>query len=85
LTFWLAAELGIHADYQLDTLGLYCPEPIMLLHQQINAATSGELVEMLADDPASWRDVPKFCHFLGHQLLQAKQLDQHYSYIICKR
>ena len=57
-------------EHMLDTTGLCCPEPVMLLHNKIRAMASGECVRVLATDPSTQRDIPKFCNFLGHTLLE---------------
>lgn len=57
-------------DAVLDTTGLYCPEPIMLMHNKVRDMASGQVLKVVATDPATTRDVPKFCQFLGHELLQ---------------
>ncbi|NYS79196.1 MULTISPECIES: sulfurtransferase TusA [Halomonadaceae] len=57
-------------DVVLDTSGLYCPEPIMLMHNKVRDMTSGQVLKVIATDPATTRDVPKFCQFLGHELLE---------------
>ncbi len=60
----------------LDTRGLRCPEPVMLLHGAVRKLQPGEMIEVLASDPSTTRDIPKFCAFLGHQLvLQVKRDD----------
>ena len=68
----------------LDTQGLYCPEPIMLLHSRIDDMNAGEKILVLASDPATKRDIPKFCQFLGHELLVDEEVDQVYQYTIQK-
>jgi tRNA 2-thiouridine synthesizing protein A len=35
---------------QLNTRGLRCPEPVMMLHQAIRKAKSGDIVEVFATD-----------------------------------
>lgn len=72
------------ASAQLDACGLYCPEPVMLLHNCIRDMASGEVVEVIATDPSTTRDVPKFCLFLGHELLARTQTDDRYHYWIRK-
>lgn len=69
---------------QLDTSGLLCPEPVMLLHKAVRAMTVGDVVEVTATDPSTERDIPKFCHFLGHKLLSSNQQNGVYTYIIEK-
>ena len=72
-------------DLQLDTRGLFCPEPVMLLHNKIRDAAAGDLLEVLATDPSTTRDIPRFCTFLGHELLRQEQNDKEYRYLIRKQ
>ncbi len=69
----------------LDLSGLMCPEPIMMLHQQFKKMAGNTCVELIATDPASWRDVPKFCHFLGHLLIKKEKRSDHFYYYIRKK
>ncbi len=62
---------------QLNTRGLRCPEPVMMLHQAIRKAKAGDIVEVLATDPSTSWDIPKFCMHLGHELLlKEESLDE---------
>ena len=36
----------------LDARGLFCPEPVMLLHNIIRDVAIGDVVEVLATDPS---------------------------------
>jgi tRNA 2-thiouridine synthesizing protein A len=71
-------------DSQLDTSGLFCPEPVMMLHSRIRDMAEGETVEILATDPATTRDIPKFCNFLGHELFFQTEDGDHYIYRVRK-
>ncbi|MCP5160538.1 MAG: sulfurtransferase TusA [Hahellaceae bacterium] len=62
-------------DAVLDSSGLYCPEPIMLLHNVIRDIGTGHVVKVIATDPSTKRDIPKFCGFLGHELLSTDYND----------
>ena len=66
-------------DHHLDTQGLICPEPIMMLHRMIRSANGGEVIEILATDPATTRDIPNFCRHLGHELLGQETLAENVS------
>jgi tRNA 2-thiouridine synthesizing protein A len=68
----------------LDTSGLLCPEPVMLLHKAVRELALGDVVEVIATDPSTLRDIPKFCHFLGHELLLQEEDKTHYLYYIKK-
>jgi tRNA 2-thiouridine synthesizing protein A len=68
----------------LDTCGLLCPEPLMLLHNAVRDVASGEVIEVIATDPSTTRDIPKFCSFLGHRLVAQEQKGDKYYYYIKK-
>lgn len=69
---------------RLDARGLVCPEPVMLLHRAVREVAAGELIEMVATDPSTERDVPKFCLFLGHELVSERREGDEYRYYIRK-
>jgi len=71
-------------EHLLDASGLFCPEPVMLLHKKIREISRGETLELIATDPSTTRDVPKFCHFLGHELVDSSEDGKTYRYIIRK-
>lgn len=68
----------------LDTKGLLCPEPVMMLHNAIRDCAVGDIIEVIATDPSTERDIPKFCGFLGHELLKSTKTDKEYCYWIQK-
>jgi tRNA 2-thiouridine synthesizing protein A len=45
----------------IDALGRKCPIPIIWLAQRINEVPVGEIVTVLADDPAARTDIPAWC------------------------
>ncbi len=57
----------------LDAQGLICPEPIMMLHSAVRDAEKGDIIEVLATDQTTKRDIHQFCEFLGHELLESKE------------
>ena len=69
----------------LDARGLYCPEPVMLLHNKIRDIAAGSHLRLIATDPSTQRDVPKFCLFLGHELVSAAEDSGEYVYLIQKK
>lgn len=72
-------------DQQLDARGLRCPEPVMLLHNRIRDLAAGEVLEILATDPSTERDISRFCQFLGHELLSAETGGETFRYLVRKR
>ena len=74
----------IKEDHLLDATGLYCPEPVMMLHNKVREITTGELLLVIATDPSTQRDIPKFCAFLGHDLVEQINENEIFSYYIRK-
>ena len=68
----------------LDASGLICPEPVMLLHKAVRELSAGQVLKIRATDPSTQRDVPKFCQFLGHELLGQEEENGEYRYWIRK-
>lgn len=69
-------------DSELDVRGLFCPEPVMMLHGQIKQVAVGEILRVLATDPSTTRDIVKFCRFLGHELVEQREMDGEYHFYI---
>jgi tRNA 2-thiouridine synthesizing protein A len=63
------------ADVKLETEGLRCPEPVMMVRKTIRNMQDGQTLYVSADDPSTTRDIPSFCRFMDHQLLST-QIDQ---------
>ncbi|MDR9426103.1 MAG: sulfurtransferase TusA [Marinobacter sp.] len=69
-------------DAELDARGLYCPEPVMMLHNRINDVAPGRVLRVVATDPSTTRDIPRFCQFLGHDLVSEEEQNGEYVYLI---
>lgn len=70
--------------HHLDATGLLCPEPVMLLHNMIRKMSAGDILEVIATDPSTQRDIPKFCTFLNHDLLRNRDEDGRFIYHLRK-
>lgn len=68
----------------LDTQGLRCPEPVMLVRKAIRHLQDGDILLIIADDPATTRDIPSFCQFMDHTLLASETTDKPYHYWVQK-
>ena len=80
----MAEQREYNVTKTLDTCGLFCPEPVMMLHNVVRDVAVGDVVEVIATDPSTQRDIPKFCHFLNHQLIDQAERDKRYFYYIKK-
>lgn len=72
------------SDQQLDALGLRCPEPVMMVRKKIRDMSSGEVLKVLADDPSTERDIPKFCQFMDHELIDIEKTGPQWVFYIRK-
>lgn len=73
-----------NAQHQLDALGLRCPEPVMMLRKTVRNMNDGETLLVIADDPATTRDIPSFCEFMDHTLIASETTQTPYQYLIKK-
>ncbi|WP_122454478.1 sulfurtransferase TusA [Pseudomonas viridiflava] len=76
---------SLTVDAVLDASGLFCPEPVMMLHQKVRDLPAGGLLKVIATDPSTTRDIPKFCVFLGHELIEQQTGDGTFLYWIRKK
>ena len=72
------------ADKELDAQGLRCPEPVMMVRKTIRQLKTGEVLLVIADDPSTTRDIPSFCRFMDHQLIDSDTATTPYKYLIKK-
>ena len=61
---------------EIDARGLKCPEPVMMLHAQVRDAKAGECIRVFATDPSTLRDIPNFCDFLNHTLVESQEQEE---------
>ena len=72
------------ANYQLDAIGLRCPEPVMMVRLKIREMQISETLHVTADDHSTTRDIPSFCRFMGHELVDFQSNKSPYQYMIKK-
>jgi len=60
-------------DAEIDATGLLCPLPVLRARKRLKSLGSGQVLKVLADDPAAVIDFPHFCHEQGHNLLTPAQ------------
>jgi tRNA 2-thiouridine synthesizing protein A len=59
----------------VDCTGVRCPVPVIRLAQAIREVAPGEVVRLLADDPAALADVPAWCRMRDQELVRMDQAD----------
>lgn len=68
----------------LDATGLSCPLPVLRARKQLNALSQGQRLTVLATDPASARDFPRFCDVTAHRLIESSEEGGIFRFVIEK-
>jgi tRNA 2-thiouridine synthesizing protein A len=67
----------------VDALGRKCPIPVIMLAERIREVPVGQVVAVLADDPASQSDVPAWCMLKSHEFVLATDLpDRGWTFLV---
>ena len=61
----------LKSDIKLDARGLSCPEPLMLVRNQVREMSSGQVLYILATDPTTQKDLEQFCRFMKHDMIDS--------------
>lgn len=72
-------------DQELDARGLLCPLPVLKARKRLQGMAQGEVLRMLATDPAAVVDVPHFCSEAGHGFLGTEPEGDATAYLIRRR
>lgn len=62
------------ADREIDARGLLCPLPVLKARKALLAMAPGQVLRVLATDPAALIDMPHFAATAGHAFLGEEQV-----------
>jgi len=71
-------------DRNLDCVGLYCPEPVFRTRQELDKLAVGQVLKVIADDPAAEEDIPRLVKRLEQQLVEMRKEKDQFHFIIKK-
>lgn len=74
----------MRVDLELDATGLMCPLPLLRLKKALQSLEGGQVVRVLATDPASVLDFGVFLEQMGHEMLERTEETGVYCYLIRK-
>lgn len=66
----------------VDCIGLYCPEPVFRTREEISKIPLGQILEVLADDPASESDIRSWARHAGHELVSVERVEGSFRFLI---
>lgn len=59
----------METDYKIDTVGKFCPVPIIEAANKIKEMKVGETLTVISDDPGIKSDMPNWCNMTGNEFL----------------
>lgn len=68
----------------LDCIGLYCPTPVLQTRQEVDKIAVGEILEVLADDPAAEPDLKAWAKRAGQKILKIDKTSEGLRFLIQK-
>lgn len=72
------------ADASVDTVGKVCPQPLIATALKMKELSPGQVLEILADDPGTLRDIPTWCKNSGNKFLKLSRDEDIYCFYIQK-
>lgn len=72
------------ADEFLDTVGLFCPVPIIKTAERIRKMAPGTTLGVLSDDQVILIDMPAWCRSMGHEYLGYRREGAEYHLFVKK-
>ncbi|MCK4842153.1 MAG: sulfurtransferase TusA family protein [Methylococcales bacterium] len=60
----------IEFDLEVDASGLNCPLPLLRLKKGLMEVSSGEVVKIIATDPAAHLDIGVYTDQVGHTIIE---------------
>jgi TusA-related sulfurtransferase len=63
----------IKYDFEVDCVGFYCPIPISMTKEKFDEIEIGQIVKIIADDPAAEEDIKRWAKRTGHKLLKVEK------------
>ncbi|MCI5038321.1 MULTISPECIES: sulfurtransferase TusA family protein [Donghicola] len=69
---------------EIDAIGLLCPLPVLKARKRLKGMESGQVLRLVATDPAAVIDVPHFCFESGNELISQSDEGESQIYLIRK-
>ncbi len=71
-------------DRTLDCVGLYCPEPVFRTRKELDTMTKGQVLEVIADDPAAETDIISLARRTGQEVIEVRKEGRQFRFLIRK-
>jgi len=75
---------NIRTDKVLDARGLYCPEPVYKTRVEMDSMNIGQIIHVMADDPAAEEDISRWAVRVGQELLRIDRKGEELHFFLRK-
>ncbi|MCB1829960.1 MAG: sulfurtransferase TusA family protein [Gammaproteobacteria bacterium] len=69
---------------RVDCIGDSCPRPQLMTKKALSSAGSGDVIEVLVDNPSSVEAIPPMLHGLGATLLETRKTERRWEIYLRK-
>ena len=69
-------------DQWIDERGNRCPAPVISMARAARTASAGDVIVVMADDPAAEYDLPAWCRMTGNEFLASAAQDTGIAYAV---
>lgn len=67
---------SVKPDKTLDLIGFYCPIPVYRTREETDKMKVGQVLEILADDPAAEEDISRWAKRTGQEMILFEKSDE---------
>ncbi|MFC1507278.1 sulfurtransferase TusA family protein [Thermoproteota archaeon] len=64
------------ADKQLNCVRMFCPMPVIKTKVELEKLQVGQILEIIADDPAAELDLPSLAKSTGQEVVAVEKTDK---------
>ncbi|WP_428353511.1 sulfurtransferase TusA family protein [Methyloprofundus sp.] len=75
----------IEFNIEVDAAGLHCPLPLLRLKKALKDMLSGEVVRVIATDPAAHLDFGVYSEQTGHEIIEYLREDDQQIFYVQKK
>ena len=74
----------IEFQTEIDARGLSCPMPVMKAKKELKHLSTGDVLHVIATDPASVQDIEILLESLEDEMIEATEVNGEYHFYIKK-
>ncbi len=71
-------------DKTVDYTGIKCPMPVLKTKKELKGMSSGQVLEVIADDVGAKKDIPALLSKIGDELVEVREEGSKIIFVIKK-